>query len=330
MVETEEVNQAGKGLTKPRLVYKPFEYPKAEEYWLIQQQAHWLHSEVSLSSDIQDFKRNLTDSERNVVANVLKLFTQTEVLVNEYWGTKVCRWFPKPEIIMMATTFASFESIHQAGYSYLNDSLGLDDYKAFLHDEAMNAKIDALIDVSGKTNSDIAKSLAVFSAFAEGVALFSSFAILMNFSRFNHLKGVGQIVSWSIRDESLHSEAGCWLFRQFIKENPDIFTDELKASIYQAARDCVALEDNYIDKIFELGPVNGLDPRDLKEYIRHRANVKLGDLGMKSNWRNLDKSRVDTLEWFSIISSGVEHQDFFAQKVSSYSKATQDFSSVWE
>jgi ribonucleoside-diphosphate reductase beta chain len=316
-------------ITKQRQVYKPFEYDKAEEFWLKQQQAHWLHSEVSMASDIQDFKQNLTASERNVVANVLKLFTQTEVVVNEYWGSKVCRWFPKPEIVMMASTFASFEGIHQAAYSYLNDSLGLQDYDAFLHDDTMSKKISVLTETKGRSKPEIAKSLAVFSAFAEGVALFSSFAILMSFARRNLLKGVGQIVAWSSRDEGLHSDAGCWLFRQLISENKDVFDDELKATIYQAARDCVALEDSYIDKVFELGPIDGLDPRDLKEYIRYRANIKLGDLGMKMNWKNLDSTRVSNLDWFSIIAAGVEHQDFFAGKVTQYSKANQDFTTIW-
>ena len=170
----------------------------------------------------------------------------------------------------------------------------------------------------------MARSLAVFSAFTEGVALFSSFAILLNFSRFNKLKGVGQIISFSIRDESMHSEAGCWLFREFIKENPELWTDGLKKEIYEAARLTVSLEDDFIDAVFENGAIEGLDPKDLKAFIRNRANVKLGDLGLKTNWKNIDQDALKRMDWFDYLSTGIESQDFFAQRVSTYSKGTMD------
>jgi ribonucleoside-diphosphate reductase beta chain len=175
----------------------------------------------------------------------------------------------------------------------------------------------------------IAKSLAIFSAFTEGVSLFSSFAVLLNFSRFNKLKGVGQIISWSIRDESLHSQAGCWLFRKFIEENPEIWTDEFKRDIYQAARDTVTLEDDFIDKVFEDGEVEGLDPKDLKVFIRNRANQKLGEIGLKKNWKNVDEDALKRMEWFDFLSVGVEHTDFFSQRVTAYSKGTTNFDDMF-
>ena len=181
-----------------------------------------------MASDITDFKSNLSDSERNVIGHVLKGFTQSEVFIQEYWGQMVGKWFKKPEIQMMAATFSAFESIHAVSYAYLNQSLGLEDFEAFLHEPTAKAKIDRLIGTKGKTKFEIARSLAIFSAFNEGVSLFSSFAILLNFSRFNKMKGLGQIIAFSIKDESLHSEAGCWLFRTMISEYPDIWTDDLK------------------------------------------------------------------------------------------------------
>lgn len=321
-------------LTHRREVYKPFEYPQAFEYFEKQQQAHWLPTEVSMASDINDWKTQLSEVERSVVGNVLKGFTQAEIHVEDYWSRKVAKWFPKPEICMMANTFAGMETIHIWGYSYLNDSLGLDDYKAFMEDETTMAKLDRLkSNLATKTNKEnIARSLAIFSGFTEGVHLFSSFAILLNFSRFNKLKGVGQIVTWSIRDESLHSEAGCWLFREFCKENPGI-KELIEEDIYEAARLTVKLEDDFIDmcfsptscgdedlnKMFDLG-IEGLDKDDLKQYIRHRTNTKLQDLGYASNWRNIDKDAVKRMEWFDALSTGVEFQDFFAQRVTTYSK----------
>ena len=309
-------------LTHKREVYKPFEYPQAFDYMEKQQNAHWVPTEVPMASDINDWKTLLSETEKTVVGNVLKGFTQAEIHVEDYWARKVMKWFPKPEICMMASTFAGIEAIHMWGYSYLNDSLGLDDYAAFLKDEATMAKLNRLQSVKAiKTSKEeIAKSLAIFSGFTEGVHLFSSFAILLNFSRFNKLKGVGQIVTWSIRDESLHSEAGCWLFREYCKENPEV-KDTIEEEIYEAARLTVKLEDDFIDSCFKESPeIDGITVSDLKQYIRYRANTKLQDLGYKSNWKNIDKEAIKRMNWFDELSAGVENQDFFAQRSTMYSK----------
>jgi ribonucleoside-diphosphate reductase beta chain len=314
----------------PRASYAPFEFPEAYTFWELQNQSHWLHSEIAMASDINDWKVNLSDAEKGVIGHILKGFAQSEVFIQEYWGQMVGNWFKKPEIQMMAAAFSAFESIHAVAYAYLNQSLGLEDFSAFLHEPTAKAKIDRLITTKGKSKRDIALSLAVFSAFNEGVNLFSSFAVLLNFSRFNKMKGLGQIIAFSIKDESLHSEAGCWLFRTLISEFPDIWTDELKKEIYDAARVTVDLEDAFIDKAFELGAIEGLDPKDLKAFIRHRANTKLGDLGLKANWRNVDKDALQRMGWFDILSAGVSHADFFSQRVTDYSKGVVDFSKIWD
>jgi ribonucleoside-diphosphate reductase beta chain len=318
------------GLLNPRPTYAPFEYEQAYKYWELQQQSHWLHTEVAMAGDINDWKMKLTESEKHVVGQILKGFTQSEVFIQEYWSQNVSKWFKKPEIQMMAATFSAFESIHAVSYAYLNDSLGLDDFEAFLHEPTAKAKIDRLMETKGKSREDIAKSLAIFSAFNEGVNLFSSFAVLLNFSRFNKMKGLGQIIAFSIKDESLHSEAGCWLFRTLISEYPDIWTDELKKEIYEAARVTVQLEDAFIDKAFELGPIEGLDPSDLKAFIRHRVNTKLQDLGLKMNYKNVDKEALTRMAWFDVLSAGVSHADFFASRVTDYSKGSIDFSRIWD
>jgi ribonucleoside-diphosphate reductase beta chain len=307
-------------LTSRREVYRPFEYERAYEYWEKQQNAHWLPFEVAMAKDIQDWNHNLTESERLVIGQILKSFTQVEISVTDYWTTRISRWFPKPEVAMMAGAFGAMESIHTVGYAYLNDSLGLSDYSAFLQDPTAMAKLDRLKVTKGNSKRDIARSLAIFSGFTEGVNLFSSFAILMNFSRFNLLEGVETIVSWSVRDESLHSEAGCWLFRTFIEENPDIWDDELKKDIYDAARLTVELEDNFIDNAFSLGKIRGLDPKDLKNFIRMRTNAKLHDLGLKTNWKNIDQDSLKRMAWFDDLSGSTAFTDFFAKRVTDYSK----------
>lgn len=317
-------------ITTKRLVYRPFEYDKAYDYWEKQQNAHWLPFEVAMSKDVQDWKHNLTEPERLVVGQILKSFTQMEISVNDYWSGKISKWFPKPEIAMMSSTFAAMESIHTVGYAYLNDSLGLDNYSAFMKDETAVAKLERLQDVKGSNRREIAKSLAIFSGFTEGVNLFSSFAVLMNFSRFNLLEGVETIVSWSVKDESLHSEAGCWLFRTLIEENPDIWDDSLKKDIYEAARLTVKLEDDFIDNAFSLGDIRGLDPKDLKNFIRMRANAKLHDLGLKSNWKNIDPESLERMGWFDDLSGSVAWKDFFSGRVVDYSKSNFTIDNLFE
>lgn len=323
-------------LIEERVVYKPFEYPKAYDYWLKQQQAHWLHTEVPMSQDITDWNSNLKDHEKNVIGGILKGFAQTETVVNDYWTGLVTKWFRKPEVIMMATTFGSFETIHAEAYSLLNEQLGLDNFAEFMEDEATKAKIESLINVASSHDSkkdwhEIAKSLAIFSAFTEGVNLFSSFAVLLSFKMRNKLKGVGQIVEWSVRDESLHSEAGCWLFRVLVSENPKLLSPVLIDEIETAARLAIKLEFDFIDKVFEMGNLENLSKEDLKNFIKHRVNTKMGDLGLKPliPSSEIDKGALKTMKWFDAVIAGKQQTDFFANRVTNYSKGHMDWSNVF-
>ena len=202
------------GLFDERIAYKPFEYPEYyTEGWLKQAQAFWLHTEISMQSDIKDWNEKLNEKEKHLVGNILLGFAQTECAVSDYWTQKVVGWFPKHEIRQMAMMFGSQETIHAVAYSYLNETLKLEDYEAFLHEPATSQRFDNLVAYDGTNTVGIGKSLAVFSAFAEGVSLYSAFAVLYSFQLRNLLKGIGQQMKWSVRDESLHSKMGCKLFR---------------------------------------------------------------------------------------------------------------------
>ena len=321
-------------LLNERVVYKPFEYPQAHDYWLKAHQAHWLHTEVPMANDVVDWKSNLKDHEKNVIGGVLKGFAQTETVVNDYWTGLVTKWFRKPEIIMMATTFGAFETIHAEAYSLLNEQLGLDNFAEFLEDKTTAAKIESLMEVRDSHNGEIdyhevARSLAIFSAFTEGVNLFSSFAVLLSFKMRNLLKGVGQIVEWSVRDESLHSNAGCWLFRQLIEEHPELKTDKLVEEIRQAATAALELEFNFIDKVFETGDLENLSKDELKNFIKHRVNTKMGDLGLKPliPSEDIDQGALKAMLWFDMVIAGKQHTDFFASRVTNYSKGHMDWDS---
>lgn len=312
-----------------RTSYAPILYPEADKFCDLQNSVHWLPNEIPLGADVDDWKRKLSDSEKMVISHILKGFVATEIFIEDYWAAKVSRWFKHPEIQGMAVTFAAFERIHAKAYARLNEELGLDDFDAFLDEPTAKAKIDRLMTIKGNSKEDIARSLAVFSGFNEGVNLFSSFAVLMSFQKRNLMKGVGKIIEFSSRDEIAHSNAGCWLFRQLISEFPEVMTDGLKADLYEAARLTVSLEDAFIEVAFSGGEIEGITSQQLKNYIRHRANTKLIDLGLKSNWKNIDQELLKEMAWFDVLSQGVISQDSFAGRVSDYGKGTVDFANIY-
>ena len=263
------------GLFDKRIPYKPFEYPVYyNEGWLQQAQAFWLHTEISMSGDVKDWNERLTLAEKNLVGNILLGFAQTECAVSDYWTQKVVSWFPKHEIQQMAMIFGSQETIHAVAYSYLNETLGLEDFEAFLHEPATADRFDNLVSYDGKDPIGIAKSLAVFSAFAEGVSLYSAFAVLYSFQLRNFLKGVGQQMKWSVRDESLHSKMGCQLFRHMCEEIPDL-KEQCEKHVLEAANTMVDLELKYIDKMFEQGDIENLKKDDLKEFIKKLSLIHI-------------------------------------------------------
>jgi ribonucleoside-diphosphate reductase beta chain len=324
-----------------RIPYKPFEYPiYYTEGWLKQAQAFWLHTEISMQNDVKDFRENLSDSERNLVGNILLGFAQTETAVGDYWTSMVTRWFPKHEIKQMAMMFGSQETIHAAAYSYLNETLGLENFEAFLHEPATAARFENLVNtkagydhnmlsVCPKCREDVARSIAVFSAFAEGVSLYSSFAVLYSFQMRNLLKGIGQQMKWSVRDESLHSKMGCALFNHLCEEYPTIRT-QVRKSVEEAARVAVEMEINFIEKMFEMGDLENMKSDDLKEFIKKRANEKLQELGYESIFE-FDNKKAAELDWFYHLTGGLTHTDFFAIRPTDYSKANEgeDFEDIW-
>lgn len=301
----------------PRSVYRPFEYPHYFEFFRQQNQAHWLPSEVPMESDIADYRFRLSPAEVNLITHVLRFFTQSDLEVNNNYNTRLIPVFPKPEIKMMLSSFAAMESIHVWAYSYLNDSLGLpeNEYSAFLEYQAMRDKYSYFQKFFVDTTEDLLLNLAVFGAFIEGVSLFASFAVLMNFPRLGKLKGVGQIVTWSIRDETLHSRGVCRLFRDLMQENKHLWTPALHNKIYDACRQMIATEDTFIDTCFSLGPVPGLTPEELKAYIRYTADQKLLEL-------RLDKIYhvQNPLAWLDVMVNAKEHANFFENRATEYAK----------
>lgn len=327
-------------LLESRTYFKPLKYPWAFEAYELQNKLHWLPSEVPLHEDIKDWNSRLSPEEKNLLTQLFRFFTQGDIDVAQGYYDKYIPMFKPPEIRMMLGSFAAMEAIHVHAYSLLLDTVGMPEteYQAFADYEEMASKHDYVelfdpsncnsIHTTEERNREIARTLAVYSAFTEGLQLFSSFAILLNFQRFGKMKGMGQIVTWSIRDESLHVESMIKLFRTFIEENPSIWTDDFKKELYDICREMVTLEDRFIDLVFEQGGVEGLEPEEVKEYIRYIADRRLLQLGLKPNYGVKD----NPLPWLEEILNGVEHANFFETRATEYSKAalSGSWSNVWK
>jgi ribonucleoside-diphosphate reductase beta chain len=289
------------------------------DYYFQQNQMHWFPEDVPLHNDVKDWQ-DMTTNEKNLLVQIFRLFTQSDVDVGKGYVDRYMRIFKKPEARMMMGSFANMESIHQHAYSLLLDTVGLPEteYKAFAEYEEMASKHEYINDlkISKTDKKSIAKNLAVYSAFTEGLQLFSSFVILLNFPRFGKMKGMGQIVSYSIKDESLHVEAMTKLFREFIQENIDIWTDEFKKEIYQSCRDMVNLEQKFLDLVFEMGDIPGLTRKEMADYVEYIADRRLLQLGLKPNYKVKD----NPLDWLDDV-LGVEHQNFFEGRATAYMKA---------
>lgn len=319
-----------KNLFEPRNYYKPFEYPKAYELYEQHEKMHWLPDEVPLHQDVLDWKHKLTKEEKHFLTQIFRLFTQSDVDVAGAYANKYIPLFPKPEIRMMLLSFAAREAIHIQAYSHLIDTLGMPEttYKQFMEYEAMKEKHDFIESIMGTDKNQIVQQIAAFSAFTEGMQLFSSFIMLLNFTRFNKMNGMGQIIAWSIKDESVHVEGMTWLFKEFLKEHRDIWTDELKGQLYTIAEKMVELEDKFIDLAFETGGVEGLSIDEVKQYIRYIADRRLIGLGMKG----IFKVKNNPLPWVEEILNAPEHTNFFEQRATAYAKGslTGNWGNVWK
>jgi ribonucleoside-diphosphate reductase beta chain len=300
-------------------IYKPFHYPWAYDAWLMQQRLHWLPEEVPLADDVKDWRHKLSDSERNLLTQIFRFFTQADVEVNNCYMRHYGRVFKPTEVQMMLAAFSNIETVHISAYSHLLDTLGMPEveYSAFLKFKEMKDKYDFMQQWGVDTKEDIAKTLAVFGAFTEGLQLFASFAMLLNFPRFNKMKGMGQIVTWSVRDETLHTNSMIRLFQTFRNENPSVWNDKTQRDLYVACSTIVDHEDAFIDLAFELGGVEGLEGEDVKSYIRYIADRRLMQLGLQPMF-HVEKN---PLPWLDEILNGVEHTNFFENRATEYSKA---------
>jgi ribonucleoside-diphosphate reductase beta chain len=331
-VRDKMITKTNTRITDERNNFKPFNYPWAYDAWLKHEQSHWLHTEVSMLEDVKDWKKRLTPNEQKFLTHIFRFFTQGDIDVAGGYVRNYLPYFPQPEIRMMLMGFAAREALHVAAYSHLIETLGLPEttYNEFLEYAEMKEKHDYLMDISAKKNTtkeNTATHIAVFSAFTEGMQLFSSFIMLLNFPRNGKMRGMGQIVTWSIVDETQHCESMIKLFRTYIEENREIWTDELKAKIYTIAERMVQLEDQFIDLAFNLGEMENLTAADVKQYIRYITDRRLISLGLKG----IFKVKRNPLPWVEEMINAPTHTNFFENRATDYAKGalSGDWSDVW-
>ena len=315
-------------LLSERSYFKPFNYPWAYDAWLKHEQSHWLHTEVPMIEDVNDWKKRLNDGEKHFLTNIFRFFTQGDIDVAGGYVKNYLPYFPQPEIRMMLMGFAAREALHVAAYSHLIETLGMPEttYQEFLEYDSMRAKHDYFTDLSNAngTPESVATNIAAFSAFTEGMQLFSSFIMLLNFPRHGKMKGMGQIVTWSIVDETQHAESMIKLFRAYVEENRDIWNDELKSSIYTIAEKMVELEDKFIELSFSMGEMEDLTEADVKKYIRYICDRRLISLGMKG----IFKVKKNPLPWVEEMINAPTHTNFFENRATDYAKGA--LSGTWE
>lgn len=298
--------------------YKPFKFPLFMEITEKHEKAHWGTWEVKLAEDVNQWKSgHLTDSEKQHITQILRLFTQSDVQVAQNYCDRFIPFFKNNEVRNMLLTFANREGTHQRAYALLNDTLGLPEveYSAFLHYEAMREKLDFMA-TGAKLPKEAAMAVDLAQAcINEGMGLFSAFVMLLNFQRYGKMRGMCEVVEWSIRDETQHVEGMTALFKEYLKENTYLVTDSLKYNIYGMVRRAVALEDNVIDLMFSEGDQEGLTKEEVKQYIRYLADRRLIQLGLKGNYA----VKENPLPWVDWIVGGDSFKNFFEGVVTDYS-----------
>ena len=314
-----------------RINLKPYEYPHLYEYVPAIRHSYWIHSEFNFTSDIQDFKIQLTDSERSAIKNTMLAISQIEVAVKSFWGDIYHR-IPKPEIGSVGSTFAESEVRHADAYSHLLEILGLNsEFKALKKKPAIMKRVQYLETALKNSKSDddkeYAEAILLFSLFIEHVSLFSQFLIIMAFNKHkNMLKGISNVVEATSKEEQIHGDFGIDLIKILQNEHPEWFTSEYKTYIQNVCKEAFEAEQHVVDWIFENGELDFLPKAVINEFLKNRFNKSLESIGIDSVFE-IDETLVSETEWFDDEIIGTKHGDFFVKRSINYSKRAQSITS---
>lgn len=317
-----EIKKSSLFLTKKGMIlkfnetYKPFYYPWAVEITIRHEKTHWIEDEVDLTEDVRQWKSDkMSHIDREFITNILRLFTQSDVAVGQNYCDQFIPMFKNNEVRNMLLSIGCREGTHQRAYALLNDTLGLqaEEYHAFLEYKEMSDKIDFMMDSDVTTPRGLALALAK-SVFNEGVSLMASFIMLLNFQRFGKMKGMGKVVEWSVRDETIHVEAVSSLLNAFLEENPELLDNAFEQTVYTMSRQVVELETKFIELAYKLGPIEGLEKNDVINFIYHMTDRRLLQIGFEP----IFDAKKNPLDWVDWILNGVDHTNFFENRVTDY------------
>lgn len=303
-------------LTEYSKVYSPV-YHDLVEITKDHERVHWTESEVKMGADVEQWKQGkITAKEKDLISNILRLFTASDVAVGSNYYDRIIPVIKNNEARNMLGSFAGREGTHQRAYALLSDTLGFgeDFHWEFFQYHEMVEKYEYMVSQTDDTHAGFASFLAK-QTLVEGVNLFASFAILLNFDRLGKLPGMCDVVRWSQIDEGIHLQGNTTLFRIFLDEHPEIVTEDFKREIYLCAQRLVELEDAFIDKAFELGGMDNVSKDDIKLYVRYVTDYRMNQLGFKKNWN----IKVHPIPWIDAL-MGKTFGSFFEREISEYAK----------
>lgn len=312
---------------KHRLNLKPYEYPQLIEYKEAIQHSYWLHTEFNYTSDIHDFKVNVSDAERNAIKNAMVAIAQVEVAVKTFWGDLYHR-LPKPEVGSVGYTFAESEVRHQDAYSHLLEILGLNnEFEKIEEIPELFQRVDYLTKGASlaRTGSDkdYALSILLFSLFIEHVSLFSQFLIIMAFNKHRNIfKGISNVIEATSKEEQIHGLFGIELINIIREEKPEWFDAKLEQRVYDACEEAYRSEEIVIDWIYEKGDLDFLPKATVKEFVKNRLNNSLESIGYERLF-DVDEALVEETDWFDDEIVATKHVDFFVKRSVNYTKRSR-------
>ena len=316
-----------RNIFEKRINLKPYEYPELYEYVSAIRHSYWIHSEFNFTSDIQDFKARLNDTEKSAIKNTMLAISQIEVAVKSFWGD-IYQRIPKPEVGSVGATFGESEVRHADAYSHLLEILGLNrEFKNLKKKPIIMKRVryleTALSASKSNDNMEYAESVLLFSLFIEHVSLFSQFLIIMAFNKHrNMLKGVSNVVEATSKEEQIHGDFGIDLIKIIKTENPDWFDADFHERIQDICKKAYQAESGLLDWIFEKGELDFLPKSHIDEFIKDRFNRSLESIGVEKIFETKDEILSHT-EWFNDEIIGTKHGDFFVKRSINYSKRTQ-------
>ena len=331
LYRNEQAKKRETNIFEKRINLKPYEYPQLYEYVPAIRHSYWIHTEFNFTSDIQDFKSRLSETEKNAIKNTMLAISQIEVAVKSFWGDLYHR-MPKPEIGSVGATFAESEVRHADAYSHLLEILGLNkEFKELKKKPVIMKRVQylevALKNSKSEENKEYAESVLLFSLFIEHVSLFSQFLIIMAFNKHkNMLKGISNVVEATSKEEQIHGDFGIDLIKILQKEQSHWFTPEYKENIQEICQKAYKAECGLVDWIFERGELDFLPKSVINEFIKNRFNNSLESIGIDKIFE-IDESLVAKTDWFDDEIIGTKHGDFFVKRSINYSKRTQSITS---